>query len=334
MRYCLIGTEAINLTAPMTALKNEGHYVVEFVPKNVKETPSFSNIDIFMALSILPNEDHNHAIVQGRLIGSSKLSNALATDIQFKKDFLTALNLNHDSSKPTDIILTAFFNGNNFMMPFFVETLDERLFAGELGPRTAGEGFTITKRTVKFKLYEMTLELIRPVLRKHPYRGPVSVFVNVSDDGSIIITDLVMGFRRPFLEALLYNLKQPFAQFLQNILNGTNDWLMLENGIMAIARVSTIGYPSDPSAASDFCFSKSDNAKDALDKLHENLALLALKSNFDVQYRTDACKRSIAKIARLRGLGMFDVADKVNDKINEKTKGKETQKNEDLIIVA
>lgn len=141
-------------------------------------------------------------------------------------------------SSGVQVAVGSWFNGSAFVRPFTYTFADRRLFAGDLGPLTAGMG-SVVVRADGGRLVDHTLARVEPLLRLLGYRGPFGIDAVVRQDGTFAV-----GVTTALSDdAVFEGLDEPLGDFLFDTAMGTKREMTLSADTLISVRLSVPPWP-------------------------------------------------------------------------------------------
>lgn len=135
-----------------------------------------------------------------------------------------------------EIAVGAFFNGNDFIRPIFVNFEHKRVFPGDIGP-FAGEMGTLGFWSEPNKLFNATLGKMLPALRASGYIGYIDINCIVNGRG-IYPLEWTARFGYPTIHLQLEGILMSTGDWLSRLAKGENFELKVKRGFQIVVRIS------------------------------------------------------------------------------------------------
>lgn len=140
-----------------------------------------------------------------------------------------------------EVSTEGWFNGRDFVKPFN-HTFEEKNFLNDnLGPATGCMGNIVLARDSD-KLTKATVERLKPVLAQVDYRGPVDVNCIVTKDHAYAL-EITSRLGYDAAEALCEGLREPVADFLFEVANGSKKEMDITRDAIIAVRLSVPPWP-------------------------------------------------------------------------------------------
>ncbi len=130
-----------------------------------------------------------------------------------------------------EVAVTAFFDGEKFIMPVYMNFENKRMLTGDLGVMTGEMGTHGFFTFDKLKLFKNTLKKIEDDLKKDGYVGTIDVNCIVNQEG-IWPLEFTSRFGYPLVDLLLEGLKDHtrLTDLLAGLVNKSVDFIDADNG--------------------------------------------------------------------------------------------------------
>lgn len=201
-----------------------------------------------------------------------------------------------------EVAVTAFFNGEKFIMPVYMNFENKRLLTGDLGVFTGEMGTHGFFTFDKLKLFKSTLKNLEDDLKKDGYVGTIDINCIINNEG-IWPLEFTSRFGYPLIDLLLEGIKGKtrFTDLLVGLVDKTLDFVEADDGYQIGVVVCV---PTYPYAEGFERYGKNLPVMIMDDKARENFHLGDLKLDGDV-WET-AGELGYGFIVTGRGDTMFD----------------------------
>lgn len=136
-----------------------------------------------------------------------------------------------------------YFNGHDWVGPIEMSVEHKRLFPGDLGPTTSEMGtLAWYDDDEKNKLFNETLEKMKPFLQKANFRGDMSVNCIVNKEGAFPV-EATARFGCPIIHAQTEIQSSPWGDFLYAVASGKLFDLKWKKGYALVALIATPPFP-------------------------------------------------------------------------------------------
>jgi len=135
----------------------------------------------------------------------------------------------------------AFFNGRDFVMPININFEHKRLFPGEIGPST-GEMGTSMFWSQKNKLFELTLEKMKPKLIESGYVGYIDINCIANNKG-VYPLEFTSRFGYPTISIQMEGVTSSWGEILHKISGGEEIALKTKKGFQVGVVVAVPPFP-------------------------------------------------------------------------------------------
>ena len=127
--------------------------------------------------------------------------------------------------------VTAFFNGEKFLMPVYINFENKRFLTGDLGVMTGEMGTHGFFTFDKLKLFKNTLKKIEDDLKKDGYVGTIDVNCIINEDG-IWPLEFTSRFGYPLISLIFEGLRghTRVTDLLVGLVNKTLDFVEADDG--------------------------------------------------------------------------------------------------------
>ncbi len=140
--------------------------------------------------------------------------------------------------------VTAFFNGEKFLMPVYMNFENKRLLTGDLGVFTGEMGTHGFFTFDKLKLFKNTLKKIEEDLKNDGYVGTIDINCIINDEG-IWPLEFTSRFGYPLIDLILEGIKGKtrFTDLLVGLVDKTLEFIEADDGYQIGVVVCVPTYP-------------------------------------------------------------------------------------------
>lgn len=142
-----------------------------------------------------------------------------------------------------EVAVGAFFNGKDFIMPINVNFEHKKLFAGEIGP-TTGEMGTSMFWSNKNKLFDLTLEKMKPKLIEAGYIGYIDINC-IANGRGVFPLEFTSRFGVPTIQIQIEGVNNEWGEFMYKIAGGEEVELKTKRGFQIGVVVALPPFPFD-----------------------------------------------------------------------------------------
>lgn len=147
-----------------------------------------------------------------------------------------------------EVAVGAFFNGTDFIYPINVNFEHKKLFPGDIGPST-GEMGTSMYWSEPNKIFQLTLEKMRPALAESGYRGYIDINCIANNNG-VYPLEATSRFGYPTISIQLEGILTPLGEWLARLARGEKFELRVKRGFQVGVVVAVPPFPyRDPKVA-------------------------------------------------------------------------------------
>ena len=147
----------------------------------------------------------------------------------------------HTSGEDVKVAVEGWYNGRDWLSPFFLSFFNERMMDGGLGADVGCAGL-LTMAVKDGTLLDKTIKKITPFVQKIGYRGPISLSCNVGVE-TIGVDFVVPGFRYDTIYAMMEGLQEPAADVFFEVASGTKKEITIGTDFLTAVRVSVPPWP-------------------------------------------------------------------------------------------
>ncbi|HEX9677180.1 phosphoribosylglycinamide synthetase C domain-containing protein [Nitrososphaera sp.] len=144
-------------------------------------------------------------------------------------------------SSGVEVAVGAFFNGKEFAHPININFEHKRLFPDNIGPST-GEMGTLAWWSARNKIFEYTLEKIKPKLAESRYVGYIDINCIANGTG-IYPLEFTSRFGYPTISIHMEGVTSKWGQFLYSLASGENAELQTKRGFQIAVVIAVPPFP-------------------------------------------------------------------------------------------
>jgi phosphoribosylamine--glycine ligase len=144
-------------------------------------------------------------------------------------------------SSGVEVAAGAFFNGKEFIKPVNINFEHKRLFPGNIGPST-GEMGTLIMWTSRSRIFELTLEKMKPMLEASGYVGYIDVNCIANGTG-IYPLEFTSRFGYPTLSIHMEGITSKWGKFLHSLAKGESAELNTKKGFQIGVVIAVPPFP-------------------------------------------------------------------------------------------
>jgi len=144
-------------------------------------------------------------------------------------------------SSGVEVAVGAFFNGKDFVKPVNVNFEHKRLFPGNIGPST-GEMGTLMMWTGKSRIFELTLEKMKPALATSGYVGYIDIN-SIANGTGIYPLEFTSRFGYPTISIHMEGISSKWGKFLYSLAKGEDVSLNTKKGFQVGVVVAVPPFP-------------------------------------------------------------------------------------------
>ena len=146
------------------------------------------------------------------------------------------------------IRLEGWWNGRSWLAPFFYVFPHTKLFQGDLGPHVEDMGSIVLASHKESKMITETSKGLKPFLMKTKYKGPVSIYLYVTED---LISSFGIYFGMVFdgMDAIMEGLREPVTDLLFETSVGVKKKVDVSDWYMVAVRYSISPWPYSGASA-------------------------------------------------------------------------------------
>lgn len=142
-----------------------------------------------------------------------------------------------------EVAIGAFFNGNDFAQPVYINFEHKRMFNGEIGPST-GEMGTSAFWSEPNKLFNETLFKMKEALAASKYVGYIDINT-IANSRGIYPLEFTSRFGYPTISLQIEGITSKFGEMLHNLANGTMTKIQTKKGFQVCVVVAVPPFPFD-----------------------------------------------------------------------------------------
>lgn len=144
-------------------------------------------------------------------------------------------------SSGVEVAAGAFFNGKEFVRPININFEHKRLFPSNIGPST-GEMGTLMMWLHRSRIFEMTLEKMKPMLEASSYAGYIDVNCIANGTG-IYPLEFTSRFGYPTISIHMEGITSKWGKFLHSLARGENVELGIKKGFQVGVVIAVPPFP-------------------------------------------------------------------------------------------
>ncbi|MEW6604319.1 MAG: phosphoribosylglycinamide synthetase C domain-containing protein [Thermoproteota archaeon] len=144
-------------------------------------------------------------------------------------------------SSGVEVAAGAFFNGKDFVRPININFEHKRLFPSNIGPST-GEMGTLMLWLQNSRIFELTLEKMRPMLASSGYVGYIDVNCIANGTG-IYPLEFTSRFGYPTISIQMEGITSKWGKFLYSLAKGDNVELSTKKGFQIGVVIAVPPFP-------------------------------------------------------------------------------------------
>jgi phosphoribosylamine--glycine ligase len=144
-------------------------------------------------------------------------------------------------SSGVEVAVGAFFNGKEFIKPVNINFEHKRLFPGNIGPST-GEMGTLVLWIQRSKIFELTLEKMKPALAASGYVGYIDIN-SIANGTGIYPLEFTSRFGYPTISIHMEGVTSKWGKFLHSLAKGEDSTLNTKKGFQIGVVIAVPPFP-------------------------------------------------------------------------------------------
>jgi len=251
MRFLFVSRRGASLSLA-TRIVHEGHKVHFFVNnlnykvlgKGIIEKAKigeFHNCDVVIFDEAGMGEYATKISRTKPVLGASIFSDTFNDNIKYKQEVLERCNLKLSNNGGEKIYTTGWYNGFNFLTPFYSYFKKTKFMENDLSLETECAGCLLFYHKTN-KIVKETLHKLRSELKKIGYKGAITFTCSLTKD-NISINDVHFGFKYDSTYTALEGLRQNLGEFLYGMAFGSVKRAKTSSDWLAATRISIPPYP-------------------------------------------------------------------------------------------
>jgi phosphoribosylamine--glycine ligase len=144
-------------------------------------------------------------------------------------------------SSGVEVAVGAFFNGKEFIKPVNINFEHKRLFPGNIGPST-GEMGTLVLWIQRSKIFELTLEKMKPALAASGYVGYIDIN-SIANGTGIYPLEFTSRFGYPTISIHMEGVTSKWGKFLHSLAKGEDATLNTKKGFQIGVVIAVPPFP-------------------------------------------------------------------------------------------
>jgi phosphoribosylamine--glycine ligase len=144
-------------------------------------------------------------------------------------------------SSGVEVAVGAFFNGKDFVRPVNINFEHKRLFPGNIGPST-GEMGTLMMWTSRSRIFELTLEKMKPALTASGYVGYIDIN-SIANGTGIYPLEFTSRFGYPTISIQMEGITSKWGKFLYSLAKGDDVELNTKKGFQVGVVIAVPPFP-------------------------------------------------------------------------------------------
>ena len=251
MRFLFISRRGASLSLA-TRIASEGHKVNFFVNNlyykvlgngivEKAKVGEFHNSDVAIFDESGMGEYASKMEKSKPVLGASMFADLFNDSLEYKQEVLKRCNLKLSNEGGEKIYVTGFYNGFNFITPFYSYFKKTKFMEKDLSTETECAGCLLFYHKAD-KMVKETLYKLRTELKKINYRGAITFECSVTKD-DLFINNVHFGFCYDSFYTALEGLRQNLGEFLYGMAFGGVKRIKTSKDWLASTRVSIPPYP-------------------------------------------------------------------------------------------
>lgn len=248
------GKKVVGGSAYTDRLENEREYGQQELAKaGVSVLPNWNFSDFEEAIKFVQSnpgryvikpsgkaQNEKELLFVGQEEDGNDVINVLA---HYKKNWSTKIKIFQiqQFSSGVEVAAGAFFNGKEFIKPVNINFEHKRLFPGNIGPST-GEMGTLMLWTQRSKIFELTLEKMKPALAASGYVGYIDVN-SIANGTGIYPLEFTSRFGYPTISIHMEGVTSKWGKFLHSLAKGENVELNTKKGFQVGVVIAVPPFP-------------------------------------------------------------------------------------------
>jgi phosphoribosylamine--glycine ligase len=144
-------------------------------------------------------------------------------------------------SSGVEVAVGAFFNGKEFIRPININFEHKRLFPGNIGPST-GEMGTLSMWVDRGRIFELTLEKMKPALAASGYVGYIDIN-SIANGTGIYPLEFTSRFGYPTISIHMEGITSKWGKFLYSLAKGEDATLNTKKGFQIGVVIAVPPFP-------------------------------------------------------------------------------------------